>query len=114
MSNIAEGGLEVADGEKQEELEVKEDSIEAHAAAAENWLVDFFAFKLFITKPFIRIIYVVGVLGLIFSSFYAMFSIGQVLWGIMLLVLGNILWRIICEVEMVVFHIHDLVKAGLR
>ena len=100
----------MADEEKQE-LEVKEEGIEAHAVAAENWLVDFFAFKLFITKPFIRIIYVVGVLGLIFSSFYAMFSISQVLWGIMLLVLGNIVWRIICEVEMVVFHIHDLVQS---
>jgi len=101
----------VTDEGKQEELEAKEDSIELHAAAAENWLIDFFAFKLFITKPFIRIIYVIGVLGLIFSSFYAMFSIGQVLWGIMLLILGNIMWRIVCEVEMVVFHIHDLTKS---
>jgi hypothetical protein len=40
-----------------------------------------------------------------------MFSVDQVLWGIMLLVLGNIMWRIVCEVEMVVFHIHDLVKS---
>lgn len=101
----------MADEEKQEELDVKDEGIEAHAAAAENWLVDFFSFRLFITKPFIRIIYVVGVLGLIFSGFYAMFSIGQVLWGIMLLVLGNIIWRIICEVEMVVFHVHDLLKS---
>jgi hypothetical protein len=101
----------VTDKEKREELQAKEDDIELHAAAAENWLVDFFAFKLFITKPFIRIIYVIGVLGLIFSSFYAMFSVDQVLWGIMLLVLGNIMWRIVCEVEMVVFHIHDLVKS---
>ncbi len=101
----------MAEEEKQDGQEVKVESMEAHAAAAENWLVDFFAFKLFITKPFIRIIYVIGVLGLVFSSFYAMFSVDQVLWGIMLLVLGNIIWRIICEVEMVVFHIHDLVKS---
>ena len=98
------------DEKQKEDTEKDEKTIEEHAEAAENWISDFFSFKMFITRPFIRIIYVLGVLALLAAGFYMMVKNGQWLMGIVTLTLGNIMWRIICEVEMVVFHMNDILE----
>jgi uncharacterized membrane protein len=85
---------------------------------------DFVKFKKFITPTFIQILFWIGVavsviLGLIMiisgavgheRGFYAARQGGgggMVLLGFLFIILGPILWRIYCEVLMVIFTIND-------
>ena len=81
---------------------------------------DFLDFKLFITKTFMKIIYIIGailitigalvmIVGAAISPYITGFSTGAggVLGGLAMLTLGNLAWRLICEAIIVIFSIHD-------
>ena len=80
---------------------------------------DFLDFKLFITKSFMKIIYIIGavlitlggfamMVGGSFSSIYGLpLGLSGVLGGLALLTLGHLAWRLICESIIIIFSIHD-------
>ena len=103
--------------DKKDEMGSSEDKAQVHAEKAENWLAEFFLFKMFITRPFIKIIYVIGAaaitllaLGSIFGLVMP-FSSYAVIIGLLQLTLGNLSWRIMCEIWIVFFQMHDVVKS---
>jgi hypothetical protein len=81
---------------------------------------DFLTFRKLITTPFITIIYL---LGAIFITLLALSTIGEgyrapsyfgidigriyVYSGFFMLIVGNLLWRVFCELIIVQFRIHD-------
>lgn len=74
---------------------------------------EFLSFKKIITPVIIKIVYLLGVLGIVIYSLYTMFRpSGSFLGflinfavGILMLIFANISWRITCELIMVIFNI---------
>jgi len=75
---------------------------------------EYFSFKKMISSTLIKIIYVIGAVLITIFGIVAMFGvlpyssgIVNVLWGLVILVLGNLIWRVTCEIWIVIFGIHD-------
>ena len=80
---------------------------------------DFLNFRMYITKTFMKFIYIVGAILITLGSFALMiggalpynyyYSIGSggILGGLALLTLGNLGWRLICEAIIIIFSIHE-------
>jgi hypothetical protein len=76
-------------------------------------LDEFLSFRINITPVIIKIVYLLGVIGIVFFSLYSMFArlhsfgqfIQQFIMGILLIIFGNISWRISCELIMVIYNI---------
>ncbi len=75
---------------------------------------EYLSFKRFITPGFIMVIYILGAIGVTLLSIVVMlgaFSVGgaaiAIVSGILLLIFGNLFWRILCEYMVVQFRIYD-------
>lgn len=76
----------------------------------------FFSFRVMVSRTLIQIIYVIGMLALsgvgiwhIVASFRVNYGSEEYLIkGIGLLILGNLIWRIACEIWILLFNIHDV------
>ncbi len=81
---------------------------------------EYIGFKRFITPTFIMIIYILGALVITIGSFIIMFvdfnvagagvSLGGgvgIIIGIVMLIFGNLAWRILCEYWVVQFRIYE-------
>lgn len=75
----------------------------------------FLSFRTMVSRTLIQIIYVLGALGLsvygiivIVKSLKGSGSGDQILIGIGILSIGNLVWRIICESWILLFSIHDV------
>lgn len=78
---------------------------------------DIFCFDKFITPAFISIIYWISIvvsvlsgLGAIISSFRPYGGVGLFITGLIIIVGGIILSRVMCELTLVVFKIHENLK----
>jgi hypothetical protein len=75
-------------------------------------LDEFLSFKKMITPVIIKIVYLLGVVGIVLFSLYSMFFgissfsgfLLKLLFGILYLILGNLMWRMMCELMMVIFN----------
>ena len=66
---------------------------------------NYFNFKWLISSSLIQIIYVVGMIAV---SFIGLIAIGRsAVFGIVILIFGNLMWRITCEGFILFFRIHD-------
>jgi len=70
---------------------------------------DFLSFYKMFSTSFIKVIYVIGVLGVTLGGVFMMARNPPL--GIAVLLLGNMLWRIICEGWIVLFSIHELLAS---
>lgn len=78
----------------------------------------FFSFKFMISSKLIRIIYILGAIGISLVSVVSMS--GRFFWmGILGIIGGNLVWRLVCETAIVFFRmneqlglIHQEVKAN--
>lgn len=69
---------------------------------------EFFSFEEMMTPTLIRIVFVLGVIGLVISGLTAMSEGGiAVILGIGIIVFGSLFLRVICESFIVVFEIND-------
>lgn len=67
----------------------------------------------------IKIIYALGALGLTIISIYFIFSIFSdsrekglyFLVGIASITIGNLIWRVVCEMLILMFSIHDVLQS---
>lgn len=74
----------------------------------------FFSFRTMVSRTLIQFIYILGALGL---SIYGIILIAKAAnsnsvelgaTGLGILLLGNLIWRIICEAWILLFNIHDV------
>lgn len=83
---------------------------------------NFISFKKFISTFLIQFIYVIGVifititgLSKLFEKQHEMFGFSSsgnnTLMGIMIIIAGNLLWRLVCEASIVIFSMHDTLSA---
>lgn len=86
-------------------------------------LDEFLGFRKLISPIILKIVYLLGIIGLLFFSLYIMFAnihsfqqfLVQFLIGIGIFIFGNLSWRISCEILMVIFNIlGELKKANQR
>ena len=80
----------------------------------ENWLGDFLAFKVMITPFYIKAIYLLGAVINILVGIYCMIACSETvvrIIGLLILTIGNIFWRIWCELAIVFFRMHDLLRS---
>jgi hypothetical protein len=83
-------------------------------------LGDFLTFRKYITRPFMSVIYTIVALiitllslwligtGVSTPSYYGIsLGIPDVIYGLVMLTLGNLGWRLLCEIIVVTFSIHD-------
>ena len=69
-------------------------------------MFDYFSFKKMLSGLLIKLIHFIGFLSI---SIYGVYEIinGSIIRGILIIVVGNIFWRITCEGLIVIFSIHD-------
>jgi hypothetical protein len=77
-------------------------------------LSDFFSFRHLITPTFIRVIYIIGAI-LITLSALAYLSVpaggAGLVYALFVVIIGNLWWRIVLELVMVLFRINDSLAA---
>jgi hypothetical protein len=73
------------------------------------WFKDFAKFRLMITPIVIQVLFWLGIAGCIIGALVS-FGQAQVLNGIVVLILGPLFVRIYCELLIIIFRIHDLLK----
>lgn len=66
---------------------------------------DYLAFRKMITPAFIQIIFWIGVVAIIVSGLLAMDQ--SILMGVLGLLVGLLVWRIYCELMLILFKIHE-------
>ena len=71
---------------------------------------EFSSFKKMITPTFIQVIFWVGVAAIAIIGLYMMFR-ANFLLGLIYFLLGPVVWRIYCEILIVIFKIHEDVNA---
>jgi len=80
---------------------------------------DFMSFKKLISGVLVQFVYAIGVvyifvsgIEIVFKKEYGFFSAinsnNHVMIGLLIIVVGNILWRLLCEAYIVIFQMHDL------
>ena len=73
---------------------------------------DFFGFRKMVSAAIIKFIYILGVIVLTIGGIGMLFQGDEkILIGLAAIILGNLLWRIICEVWILLFSIHDILES---
>ena len=85
-----------------------------------NFFNNFFNFRLLITLEIIKLLWAIGSLILLVIGFLVIFGINgyrnltlfrvssfNVLFGILIIVVGNLVWRLVCEYILILFNIHE-------
>lgn len=85
-------------------------------------LSDFMSFKHFITTKLMIIIYALGAVYITYQGVtkifaksrmdfdFGSYSDSSILLGLGIILIGNLLWRIICEAAIVLFRMHDSLR----
>lgn len=69
-------------------------------------MMDFLNFKIMISSILVKILYVLGAVVITIGGIISLFS-DSFLTGLGAIIFGNLFWRLICELMIVVFGIHD-------
>ena len=77
----------------------------------------YFSFQKMISPTLIKVVYVIGMVGIIVAAIYMVFAgtketddtakLVKVLSAILLATVGNLLWRLVCEQVILLFSIHE-------
>ena len=86
---------------------------ESYFGGRKKKMSEYLSFKKFITPTFIMVIYILGALVLTIGSILLMvFGAGVgVILGVIMLIFGNLTWRILCEYWIVQFRIYEEIVA---
>ncbi|MGE5693368.1 MAG: DUF4282 domain-containing protein [Candidatus Zixiibacteriota bacterium] len=76
----------------------------------------YFAFRKMVSFSLIKIIYALGMIGMTIAGIFLLIpsaqnrndSGGKFLIGLVLIILGNLVWRIICETWILLFSMHEI------
>jgi hypothetical protein len=98
------------------------DAYDEEPAYTPSGFVQFFTFRHMVTPALIQMIYAVGLVGITLISLLVMagavlpatgltVSLNGIITGLLLLTLGNLIWRLVCEKIILSFRIHDALVA---
>jgi len=75
-------------------------------------LKDFFGFRKMISFSLLKYIYIVGTIVIIGWGISIMLkaTTADIIAGVLTIILGSLFWRICCELWILFFSLHDLVK----
>ena len=76
----------------------------------------FFSFRTMVSRTLIQIIYILGMMAIIFSGILIIVQAANIRYGasekfmigLGVLFLGNLVWRLICEAWILLYNIHDV------
>jgi len=68
--------------------------------------MDFLTFRLMVTPIIIQVVFWLGIIGIVLSAL-AQFTSRSPLVGLLTLVIGPLLWRVLCELYILLFRIHN-------
>lgn len=68
----------------------------------------FFSFRTMISTSLIKIIYVLGMTGFTIGGILKIIQGKDIFLGLCIVVLGNLVWRIVCELWILLFSIHNI------
>ena len=83
----------------------------------------YFSFRTMITPIIVKWLYVIGMIAITIEGFITMFSrrgisyfgyyiSGGGFWeGLLVIVVGNLIWRVVCEVIILLFSIHEILAS---
>lgn len=71
----------------------------------------FLSFGTMISSSLIKAIYVIGLIGVTLIGLGFMFGLKQYLFGLLVIIFGNLLWRLVCEAAIIFYRIHDLLAS---
>jgi hypothetical protein len=71
---------------------------------------DFFAFRTMISGFVVQVVFVLGLIVIVIGGIGAIAN-DQAVLGLLLLALGGLYWRIVCEVLIVIFRMHSSLNA---
>jgi len=83
----------------------------------------YFSFRTMITPIIVKLLYVIGMIAITIEGFVTMFSrrgisyfryyiSGGGFWeGLLVIVVGNLIWRVVCEVIILLFSIHEILAS---
>jgi len=80
-----------------------------------NTLGDFFDFRKMVSLSLMKGLYVIGMISLVITGGLAIIQdysygyIGGVSLGLLIIIGGNLVWRVVCEWWMIFFSIHEVV-----
>ncbi len=80
-------------------------------ARSDESLADFLTFRAFITPTFITVIWIIGTVFITLAALVAMGSQGGFVNGLIVLIVGNLWWRIVMEIFIVLFRINDSLQS---
>lgn len=69
-------------------------------------MFDYFSFKKMISSLLIKMLHSIGLLSITIYGFYQIFQ-GDLVQGLLTLLIGNLIWRILCEGMIIIFSIHE-------
>ena len=105
-------------------LEKREETIPPQLPMKKEELVEsygdkFFSFRTMISTTLIKIIYILGMIGFTIGGVIKIIQANQsesdfgknIFIGFCIVVLGNIVWRIVCEIWILLFSIHDILSS---
>lgn len=69
---------------------------------------NFFSFKQMASSQIIKLIYILGAIFITIGGLSTMFGrFGNFFMGLIAIILGNLVWRVICEGIIIMFSIHE-------
>ena len=75
-------------------------------------MTEYFNFNKLVTTSIIKGVYLLGAFVITIASFVGMAQGGSgVLAGLIGVILGNLIWRVVCENIIVLFDIHDILSS---
>jgi hypothetical protein len=75
-------------------------------------LLDYLTFKKMVSSFLLRFVYLVGIAALIIWAidFFIKGNGISIVAGFLVLIFGNLIWRVTCELWIVLFSIHDTLR----
>lgn len=73
---------------------------------------NFFSFRSMLTSAIIKLVYALGVFALVFGGLFIALNGGvKILYGLAIIIFGNLFWRVFCEVWILLFSIHEILAS---
>jgi len=101
--------------QNENESENKNESVQVSAAKPGKDKGGFFAFRTMVTPAVIRVLYVLGAIALLVATIFLMVksqegyraTAGQAILLLLAGLAGQLVWRVSCEMTIVIFSIHE-------
>ena len=80
-------------------------------ARSDASLADFLTFRAFITPTFITVIWIIGAIFITLAGIVSLSGDGGLVNALLVLTIGNLWWRIVMEIFIVLFRINDSLQS---